>query len=113
MKKILTTLILGLAAVAGAHAQTWPNKPVTLLVPFPPGGSTDVIARTIGPKLQEKFGSTFVVENKPGAGGAIGALAVGALSVAASAFMPKPVLATVTTGIMVSVLRRKSRRGLS
>ena len=75
MRNILTTLVLGLAAAAGVQAQGWPNKPVTLLVPFPPGGSTDMIARTISPKLQEKFGATFVVENKPGAGGAIGAVA--------------------------------------
>jgi tripartite-type tricarboxylate transporter receptor subunit TctC len=65
-----------MALAAGVQAQTWPSKPVTLVVPFPPGGSTDVIARTLSPKLQEKFGSTFVVENKPGAGGAIGATAV-------------------------------------
>ena len=76
MKKLLTTLALGMAMAAGAQAQTWPSKPVTLVVPFPPGGSTDVIARTLSPKLQEKFGGTFVVENKPGAGGAIGATAV-------------------------------------
>jgi tripartite-type tricarboxylate transporter receptor subunit TctC len=65
MKKLLTTLVLGLATAAGVEAQTWPDKPVTLLVPFPPGGSTDLIARVIAPKLQEKFGGTFLVENKP------------------------------------------------
>ena len=76
MKRYVAALALGLWAALSAHAQTWPSKPVTLVVPFPPGGSTDVIARTLSPKLQEKFGSTFVVENKPGAGGAIGATAV-------------------------------------
>jgi tripartite-type tricarboxylate transporter receptor subunit TctC len=75
MKKFLTTLVLGLATAAGVEAQTWPDKPVTLLVPFPPGGSTDLIARVIAPKLQEKFGGTFLVENKAGAGGTIGAAA--------------------------------------
>jgi tripartite-type tricarboxylate transporter receptor subunit TctC len=75
MKKLLTTLVLGLAAAAGAHAQAWPNKPVTLLVPFPPGGSTDMIARTLGTKLQEKLGGTFIVDNKAGAGGTLGAAA--------------------------------------
>lgn len=73
MKKLLTTLVFGLAAAAGVEAQTWPDKPVTLLVPFPPGGSTDLIARVLAPRLQEKFGGTFVVENKAGAGGTIGA----------------------------------------
>ena len=75
MKKLLTTLALGLAVAAGVQAQTWPDKPVTLLVPFPPGGSTDLIARTLSPKLQEKFKGIFVVENKAGAGGTIGATA--------------------------------------
>ena len=51
MKKLLTTLVLGLATAAGAYAQAWPSKPVTLVVPFPPGGSTDSIARAIGPSL--------------------------------------------------------------
>ena len=50
MKKLLTALVLGVAA-AGAFAQAWPSKPVTLVVPFPPGGSTDFIARAIGPAL--------------------------------------------------------------
>jgi tripartite-type tricarboxylate transporter receptor subunit TctC len=73
MRKLLTALALGLAALAGAQAQPWPAKPVTLLVPFPPGGSTDMIARTVGAKLQEKLGGTFIVDNKAGAGGTVGA----------------------------------------
>jgi tripartite-type tricarboxylate transporter receptor subunit TctC len=73
MRKILATLALGLAAASGAFAQAWPSKPVTLLVPFPPGGSTDLIARTLGAKLQEKLGGTFIVDNKAGAGGTVGA----------------------------------------
>jgi tripartite-type tricarboxylate transporter receptor subunit TctC len=76
MKKVLTTLVLALAAVAGAHAQAWPSKPVTLVVPFPPGGSTDSIARAIGPSLTKTFGQTFIVDNKAGATGTIGAAAV-------------------------------------
>ena len=75
MKKLLTTLAFALAAT-GALAQAWPSKPVTLLVPFPPGGSTDLIARTLGPKLQDKLGGTFIVENRAGATGTIGAGAV-------------------------------------
>ena len=71
MKKLLTTLVVGLAAVTAQAA--WPDKPVTLIVPFPPGGSTDNIARLIAPKLQEKLGGNFIVDNKAGATGTIGA----------------------------------------
>ena len=73
LKSAVTALVLGLAAVTAAQAQAWPSKPVTLLVPFPPGGSTDTIARTLAPKLQAQLGGTFVVENKGGAGGTVGA----------------------------------------
>ncbi|HSI58328.1 MAG TPA: tripartite tricarboxylate transporter substrate-binding protein, partial [Ideonella sp.] len=76
MKKILSALALSAVAASGAWAQAWPAKPVTLLVPFPPGGSTDMIARTVGAKLQEKLGSTFIIENKAGAGGTLGATAL-------------------------------------
>lgn len=76
MKKLLTSLILGVAVMAGAQAQAWPSKPVTLLVPFPPGGSSDMIARTVGVKLQEKLGGTFIVQNQGGAGGTVGTAAV-------------------------------------
>jgi tripartite-type tricarboxylate transporter receptor subunit TctC len=69
----LATLAFGLTAVAAQAA--WPEKPVTLLVPFPPGGSTDAIARAVGPKLQEKLGGTFIVDNRAGAGGTLGAAA--------------------------------------
>ena len=62
--------------LAAAPALAWPDKPVTLLVPFPPGGSTDTVARTVGTKLQDKLGQTFVVDNKAGATGTIGAAQV-------------------------------------
>jgi tripartite-type tricarboxylate transporter receptor subunit TctC len=75
MKKLLATLALGLAAL-GAQAQAWPTKTVTLVVPFPPGGSTDTLARALGPKLQEKLGQSFIVDNKAGATGTIGAAQV-------------------------------------
>lgn len=76
--KSLTALAMGLAFVAGAQAQApaWPQKPVTLVVPFPPGGSTDMVARALTPKLGQKLGQTFIVENKAGATGTIGAAAV-------------------------------------
>ncbi|RZI62769.1 MAG: tripartite tricarboxylate transporter substrate binding protein [Rubrivivax sp.] len=71
----LALALLSALPVAPALAQTWPARPVTLLVPFPPGGSTDMVARTLGVKLQEKLGGTFVVDNRAGAGGMIGAAA--------------------------------------
>ncbi|MBS0340651.1 MAG: tripartite tricarboxylate transporter substrate binding protein [Proteobacteria bacterium] len=74
-KKLICTLALGLAAVA-SHAQTWPAKPVTLLVPFPAGGSTDMVARALSTKLGSTLGQTFVVDNKAGATGTIGATMV-------------------------------------
>jgi tripartite-type tricarboxylate transporter receptor subunit TctC len=54
-------------------ADAWPSRPITWVVPFTPGGSTDVIARTIGQKLAEALGQPVIIENKPGAAGAIGA----------------------------------------
>jgi tripartite-type tricarboxylate transporter receptor subunit TctC len=76
MRKLLATLALGLLAAGGAQADAWPSRPVSMVVPFPPGGSTDVIARTVGAKMQEKLGGTFIVDNKAGAGGTVGAAAV-------------------------------------
>ena len=74
MKKLLAALTLTVAAT-GAAAQSWPSKPVTMIVPFPPGGSTDMIARAVLPKLGETTKGTFIIDNKAGAGGAIGAAA--------------------------------------
>ena len=62
-----------LAITTVAQAAGYPARPVTLVVPFPPGGSTDMIARLLGQKMGENLGQTFVVENKAGATGAIGA----------------------------------------
>lgn len=66
-----------LAIVAGAaHAQTWPAKPITLVVTYPAGGGADTMARLIAPKLGEALGQPVIIENKPGASGQIGASAV-------------------------------------
>lgn len=56
----------------GAQSQSWPSKPVRVIVPFPPGGASDALARTVAQKLGEQTGQTFVIENKPGAASTIG-----------------------------------------
>lgn len=61
------------AAAVPARAQTWPAKPIRLIVPYPPGGTTDLLGRGIGQKLSESLGQQVVIENRPGAGGSIGA----------------------------------------
>jgi len=69
---LLTAAALG-AMAAPASAQSYPDQPVKLVVPFPAGGTTDVLARALGQKLAEKIGQPVIIENKPGAGATIGA----------------------------------------
>jgi tripartite-type tricarboxylate transporter receptor subunit TctC len=80
MKRLFLSILAAASVVAAgaAFAQDakWPQKPVTYIVPFPPGGTTDILARVIALKLGPALGTTIVVENKPGAGGNIGADAV-------------------------------------
>ncbi len=68
----LVALALCAAGPQAAFAQSWPAKPVKLVVPYPPGGSTDPMARMIGAKLSDSLGQPFVVENRSGASGTIG-----------------------------------------
>jgi tripartite-type tricarboxylate transporter receptor subunit TctC len=74
-KTILSAALLGIMSTA-AFAQSWPAKPVRIIVPFPPGGGLDFFARVAAPKLQEILGQQMIVENRSGAGGMIGADAV-------------------------------------
>lgn len=76
--KWLAVIIAILVALPSytAAAPTYPTKPVTIVVPFPPGGSTDALARLLGKQLSDKFSQPFIIENRPGAGGTIGTHAV-------------------------------------
>ena len=73
MKKLFTAAALALAAAASLAQGAWPAHPVTLVVPFPPGGGTDTGARIVAEQLGRKWGQTVIVENKGGAAGQIGA----------------------------------------
>lgn len=74
--KLLTGLLaFGLSLALPLAAQTWPGKPIRLVVPFPPGGATDILARALSQELGRNLGQSIVIDNKPGAGGTIGALA--------------------------------------
>jgi tripartite-type tricarboxylate transporter receptor subunit TctC len=80
MNKLLTILAIcaiamGAMGTRGSQAQSakWPDRPVRVIVPFPAGGTSDVVARLFTPRLSEEYGQQFVVDNRPGAGGTIGA----------------------------------------
>ena len=88
--------ILGLLA-ASAAAQTYPDKPVRMIVPFPPGGSNDVVARVIGVQLGARLGQSVVIDNRGGAGGTIG------INAAAAAAPDGYTLLLVSVGYPVSI----------
>jgi tripartite-type tricarboxylate transporter receptor subunit TctC len=78
MTKFATAILLGLMWLAPAptHAQSWPQKTIRFIVPFPAGGGTDFVARLVAKNLQDKLGQTIIVENRGGANGALGLMAV-------------------------------------
>lgn len=96
---VLTSLLLGTAPLLATAQNAFPNKPITLVVTYPPGGGADAMARLIAPKMGEALGQSVVVENKPGASGQIGATAVAkatadgyTLMLDASSFSANPAL---------------------
>jgi tripartite-type tricarboxylate transporter receptor subunit TctC len=72
LRKILA-FVFGVLLAASAAAQSWPQKPVRFIVPFPPGGATDISARLLGEKLSQIWGQSVIIENRGGAGGGVGA----------------------------------------
>jgi tripartite-type tricarboxylate transporter receptor subunit TctC len=74
--RYVTAALLGLGLGTGAMAQPWPAKPITMVIPFPPGGTLDVVGRMLAQKLGQQLGQTVVVDNRPGGAGTIGASAV-------------------------------------
>ncbi|OZI48698.1 tripartite tricarboxylate transporter substrate binding protein [Bordetella genomosp. 4] len=79
MQRVLSVLAIGVSSVfiaspaTAADTANYPDRPIKIVVPFPPGGSTDVLIRLIGPRLSTRLGQTVVVENKPGASATVGA----------------------------------------
>ncbi|THF65254.1 tripartite tricarboxylate transporter substrate binding protein [Pseudothauera rhizosphaerae] len=100
--RLLSAAALAAGLALPAHAQGYPARTVHLVVPFPPGGSTDIVARAFGEELQKRLGQPFVVENRPGASGSIG---IG--SVARAAADGYTLLVTSNTLVTTPALNRK------
>ena len=108
MTKPIVTIALAGAVLAGfgtpAPAQDWPQKSIRIIVAFGPGGGSDIVARIIGQSLQERFGQSVVVENKPGAGGTLGN------EIVARADKDGYTLGLMTAGQIIAAVMNKSLR---
>src|ERR1700749_4579196 len=72
MKRLLTATLIACATAAGAHAQSYPSKPITTIVPFAAGGPTDALARAVTERMRQSLGQPVLIENVTGAAGSIG-----------------------------------------
>jgi tripartite-type tricarboxylate transporter receptor subunit TctC len=99
----LAAAVLGIAAPSVVSAETWPSRPVKIVVPFPPGAATDATARVLANELSQLLGQPFVIVNKGGADGAIGSTEVGR-----AAPDGYTLLVGSNSGIVVAPLLRKS-----
>ena len=100
MKKMIASIAMALGCglgAAGAVADTYPSRPIRMLVPYAAGGTTDIMARALQETMHKELGQIVVVENKPGAAGSIGRVAVPALRDLASSSTPARTRASSTT----------------
>src|SRR5688500_4909376 len=72
LRRVTLSLVAGLALIGPAAAQEYPTRPITVIVPFPAGGATDILARILSESMRAALGQTVVVQNVPGAGSTIG-----------------------------------------
>ena len=108
-KQILVAAMCGIAGLA--QAQAWPTKTITIVVPFPPGGTTDVLARAVSTKLSANLGQTVIVENKPGAGATLGAAQVAKANADGYTLLMGAVHHTIATSVykgLTTVLKTSS-----
>ena len=97
LRRGLVALGIAFALPGSAFAQAWPNKPIRMIVPYTPGGYTDLMARTVGQKLSEALGQPFIFENRPGANAIIGTDVVAKANAAMNAAISDPAVAAQIT----------------